>query len=112
MADMPNRLYELRRQRGWSQQELADRAGCSKMHISGVERGKRDFSLALMRKIATVFGVSTAELLSRDDNPAVLADDERRLVETYRSATPEAQANIQRVTEALVPFLHQSRDAA
>ena len=112
MADMPNRLYELRRARGWSQQELADRAGCSKMHVSGLERGKRDFSLDMMRRIAAAFGVSSAELLSREDNPALLSDDERRLIETYRQADPEARESIQRVTEALVPFRHEPRDAA
>jgi transcriptional regulator with XRE-family HTH domain len=103
MADMPNRLYELRRARGLSQQKLADLAGCSKMHVSGVERGTREFSLSLMRRIAEVFGVSPAELLSRQDNPGLLAVEEQLLVDTYRSADKGDQAKILKVAEALAP---------
>lgn len=112
MANLPNRLYELRRARGWSQQELADHVGCSKMHVSGLERGKRDFSLAMMRRFADVFGVSPAALLSRADNPMLLAPDEEHLLDTYRQADPDKQKDLLRVADALVPFQHAPRNAA
>ena len=112
MADLPNRLYELRRAAGFSQQELAERAGCSKMHVSGIERGKREFSLTMMRRLAEVLEVSVAELLSRADNPLLLEADERQFLETYRFADPEKQAELQRVADAIVPFRHAERDAA
>lgn len=112
MADLPNRLYELRRAKGWSQQELADRAGCSKMHVSGLERGKREFSLTMMRRVAAELGVSTADLLSPADNPQQLAGDEKRLVEIYRRAEPDKREDIQRVAEALAPFREFPREVA
>lgn len=112
MANLPNRLYELRRARGWSQQELADRVGCSKMHVSGLERGKRDFSLSMMRRFAQVLNVAPADLLSRSDNPMLLAPDEERLLTTYRQAEPDKQESLQRVAEALVSFRHAPKDAA
>lgn len=105
MADMPNRLYELRRERGLSQQKLADLAGCSKMHISGVERGTREFSLTLMRRIAEVFGVAPGDLLSEADNPHRLADpDEIQLVETYRHAPDDDKRKILTVAETIAPY--------
>lgn len=112
MANLPNRLYELRRAAGLSQQELADRAGCSKMHVSGIERGKREFSLSMMRRFAEVLEVSVAELLARADNPMLLAPDERQFLDTYRAADPDKQAELQRVADAIVPFRHAARDAA
>lgn len=112
MADLPNRLFELRRAAGLSQQELADRAGCSKMHVSGIERGKREFSLTMMRRFADVLQVSVAELLSRSDNPMLLEADERTFLDTYRYADPEKQAELQRVADAIVPFRHARQDAA
>lgn len=112
MADMPNRLYELRRERGWSQQELADRAGVSKMHVSGLERGKRELSLSMMRRLAEALSVSPAALLSRQDNPMILDEAEEHLLDTYRMADPDKQRDLQRVADALVPFRHASRDAA
>lgn len=112
MADQPNRLFELRRARGWSQQELADRIGVSKMQVSGLERGKREFSLTMMRRFAEVFQVTPGELLSREDNAGHLSDDEWRLIDTYRSAEPSKRDDIHRVAEALTPFRGMPRDAA
>lgn len=112
MADFPNRLYELRTARKWSQQQLADRVGCSKMHISGMERGKRELSLPMMRRLADVFQVAPADLLSPVDNPDRLSDDEFDLLEIYRAADPAKRADILRVTEALVPFKHKELDVA
>lgn len=112
MADLPNRLFELRRSAGLSQQELADRVGCSKMHVSGIERGMREFSLSMMRRFADVLGVSVAELLCRADNPMLLAPQELNFLDTYRRAEPEKQAELQRVADAIVPFIHAPRDAA
>lgn len=105
MADMPNRLYELRRARGLSQQKLADKVGCSKMHISGVERGTRDFSFSMMRRIAEVFGVSPGDLLSDQDNPHRLSDPgEVHLIETYRQADGEDREKIVKVAETIAPY--------
>ena len=112
MEDMPNRVLELRRAARMSQDEVAFRVGVSKMTISGIERGKRELTLTMMRKLAEVFGVSAADLLCSDDNPSRLEEDERQLVARYRGADRDQQRNIYRVTEALAPFGHRDRDAA
>lgn len=112
MEDMPNRILELRRAAGLSQEELAFRIGVSKMQISGMERGKRELSLSMMRKLADALDCSPADILSAEDNPMRLAQDERQLLARYRSADVDQQRNIERVTEALVPFGHRDRDAA
>lgn len=112
MADHPNRIYELRRALSISQEDLGNMVGCSKMHISGLERGKRELSLSWMRRIADALGVLPADLLSAEDNPLRLKADERTLITRYRNADESARENIQRVTEALSPFHPQSREVA
>lgn len=75
------------------------------MHISGVERGTRDFSFSMMRRLAEVFGVSPGDLLSKADNPHCLADPkELRLIETYRQADCEDREKIVKVAETIAPF--------
>lgn len=109
MADLPNRLYELRRERGLSQQKLADMVGCSKMHISGVERGTRDFSFSMLRRIAEVFGVAPGDLLSDQDNPHRLSDPEEvHLIETYRQAPEQDREKIVKVAETIAPYRIQA----
>lgn len=52
------RLYELRLARGWTQKELADRAGCHSVHLSRLERGTRGATWPLLRALAEALGVS------------------------------------------------------
>jgi transcriptional regulator with XRE-family HTH domain len=112
MTEYPNRIYELRRAKGWSQLDLAEIVGCSKMHISGMERGKRELSLEWMRRLAQAFNVPPVDILADVDNPDRLTDEEQRFLETYRAADPQTKESIQRVTEALMPYKHIPSKAA
>lgn len=48
---------------GWSQEELADRAGIHRTYISGLERAARNPSVAVLERLATALGVPVHELL-------------------------------------------------
>jgi putative transcriptional regulator len=52
---MENRLRPLRRQRGWSQQDLAERLEVSRQSVNAIETGKYDPSLPLAFRIAELF---------------------------------------------------------
>jgi len=51
-------------ERGWSQEELADRCGVNRSYMSRVELGKSDVSATVLHKIARTLGISLAELLT------------------------------------------------
>jgi transcriptional regulator with XRE-family HTH domain len=112
MGDFPNRVNQLRRERGLTQQQLADAVGCSKMQVSGIERGKREFSYSMMQRFAAALGVSVADLLGQKDNPYLLAPDERDMITRMRYASPDEREQLQRVAEAMLPFRDQRQDAA
>lgn len=59
---MENRLRVLRAERGWSQNELADRASVSRQTINAIETGKYDPSLVLAFKLAQIFNLTIEEL--------------------------------------------------
>lgn len=52
---MNNRLRVLRAERGWTQGELAERAGVSRQTINVIETGKYDPSLPLAFALARLF---------------------------------------------------------
>ena len=52
---MKNALKDMRKEQGWSQQDLAERLGVSRQSIIAIEREKYDPSLDLAFKIARVF---------------------------------------------------------
>ena len=57
------RLRELREDRGWSQDYLAQTSGIGRTHISQLENGRREAGLRMLETLAGVFEVNAAELL-------------------------------------------------
>lgn len=63
---MKNRLKALRGERGWSQQDLADRLGVSRQSVNAIETGRYDPSLPLAFRIADVFAILIEDIFLRD----------------------------------------------
>lgn len=59
MATIRNRVRELRQDRGWTQQELADAVGVSRQSINSIECDRYVPSLELALTFARVFSRST-----------------------------------------------------
>jgi transcriptional regulator with XRE-family HTH domain len=57
-----NRIRELRKARGLSQEELSHRAGLDYRYIGGVERGERNPSLISITRLANALDVPLSEL--------------------------------------------------
>jgi transcriptional regulator with XRE-family HTH domain len=55
-------VKRLRLQRGWSQEQLAERVGNTAKHISEIERGRANVGVDLLASIAGALGVDVAEL--------------------------------------------------
>ncbi len=59
-----NRVREFRAERGWTQQELAERVGVSRQSINSIECERYVPSLPLALMFARVFRCSTDEIFS------------------------------------------------
>lgn len=59
---MNKKLYEARKKRGLTQQEVAERVGIDRTHYVRIENGSRTPSLGVARKIASVFGMPIEEI--------------------------------------------------
>jgi len=62
-------MLRLRVARGWSQEELASRAGLHRNYIGQVERGNVNLGLDNVERIAQAFEVSALTLLSEPGSP-------------------------------------------
>lgn len=60
---LSSNLRRLRAERGWSQEELAFRAGLHRTFVAHVERGARNISLDNIEKLATALDVPLFKLL-------------------------------------------------
>ena len=59
---MENRLRMMRAERGWSQQDLAERLEVSRQSVNAIETGKYDPSLPLAFRIAELFELPIEEI--------------------------------------------------
>lgn len=59
-----DRIRELRIQRKWSQEELADKTGFHRTYIGMVERAERNLSLTNVEIFAKTFDMTISEILN------------------------------------------------
>jgi transcriptional regulator with XRE-family HTH domain len=60
-----DRIRKLRKKRGWTQVEMAEKVGIDRSFLADVERGKRNVSVLNLDLIATGLKVSLSQLFSR-----------------------------------------------
>ncbi|HEY5313297.1 MAG TPA: helix-turn-helix transcriptional regulator [Pirellulales bacterium] len=63
LRDLGNRIREVRLDRGWTQEDLAQKCNLHRTFIGSVERGERNISILNLRLIASVLRVGLPELL-------------------------------------------------
>ncbi len=83
-----DRIIELRRQRGWSQEELAAQLGVTRQSVSKWEGNQSTPDVDKILLISQLFGVTTDSLLKEEDSNAATATPEcaRRMTLTEASA--------------------------
>jgi transcriptional regulator with XRE-family HTH domain len=59
------RLRKLRKQKGWTQVQMADALGIDRSYISDMEKGKKNVCLPTLEVIAQGFDISMSKLISR-----------------------------------------------
>ena len=65
-----NRVKELRSERAWTQQQLAEAVGVSRQSINSIERNRYVPSLPLALKFAEIFECATEAIFTLEENPS------------------------------------------
>ena len=100
LCSFGTRLQELRLQRNWTLQELADRSGLSKAFLSRLESGDRQASIAAVLTLSRIFDVSLASLFESDlaTDPCVIV---RRAEAEERTANGLAYVTLSKASRFL-----------
>ena len=64
-------IRSLRERKGLTQCELAERAGVTQVYISYCENGRKEPSMQLCRKLASVFGCPISAIVDTEERRAV-----------------------------------------
>jgi len=62
--DLAQRIRDLRHEKQWSQERLAEEASMHRTYLAGIERALRNPSLENLVKLANALGVTLAELFA------------------------------------------------
>lgn len=60
--DLGTRVCELRAERDWSQERLAEAAAMHTTHVSGIARGRRNVSIDILHRLAAAFDLEIRDL--------------------------------------------------
>ena len=100
-SDFHSRLAVLRKERGLTQQALADRIGGHVQQLKRYEAGSSQPTLEVIRNLATALSVTSDQLLFGKDERG--PDDDLRLAfEATRQFDPAARWTVGEVVEALI----------
>lgn len=72
------RIRDLRLERGWSQEDLADIAGLHRNYVGSAERGERNLTISSSQALAGAFGMTLSELVENLER-GVKKDQEKAL---------------------------------
>jgi transcriptional regulator with XRE-family HTH domain len=101
------RLVQLRKQHGLTQQALADRAEIHVTLLRRYEAGKTQPNIDTLRRIALALPVS-ADLLLFDENERGPSDDLRLQFEATQRLSDDEKQTVKRVLEGLL-LAHEAR---
>lgn len=97
MVELGTKLRELRRERGWTQAQVAERIGGTASVVSAYENGIRQPSYEALIRLSRLYGVSTDYLLGVSGRRT---PDSRHLV-SLDGLTPSKIALVTQLIDAL-----------
>ena len=85
------RIRDLRIQRGWSQEDLADVSGLHRTYVGSAERGERNLTVDSLQALAGAFGLTLSQLVEGLEK-GLKTDRERALEKIERRRTKIVRA--------------------
>lgn len=110
MTSLGQRIKQIRKSIGLSQQTLAEKIGVSRPSLSQIENGERRVCAEELEKLAAAFNLSVDVLLDPDKEPQIMIKESTPAYETEAAATMRInvpQKNIQKFREVLIYILNK-----
>lgn len=96
MIEFGKRLAAFRKEKGFSQQELADMMETSKTTVTNWETGRFKPTWDKLDMLASIFGIHVSALIEGSDAVIMLVDDEEKEIDLSTVSTEELLREIHR----------------
>ncbi len=110
---MGERIRTLRKERGWSQEELGEKADLHHTYVGAVERGEKNASIDTLDKIAVAFNIEILDLFALAQGRMDVDRLRAHVIEEIRELSPGTlkliAALIETTRNAKAPASRKSR---
>ena len=101
MIDILARITEYREARGWTEYQLAEKAGLPQSTISSWFRKGMMPTIPSLEKICNAFGITISQLFAKEDDVVALTPAQRKLLENWSRLDDEQQAAVIQLIEKM-----------
>lgn len=101
MRDILGVILTYREERGWTEYELAERAGLPQSTISSWYRKHMNPTIPSLEKICDAFGITMSQLFAEGGSPVTLTETQKRLLDRWSRLSKEQQEAIFHVIDKM-----------
>lgn len=94
MKDILAVITAYRKERGWTEYQLAENSGLPQSTISSWYRKNMVPTIPSLEKICTAFGITLSQLFAEGDAPVSLTESQKKLLEQWTRLSEDQQAVI------------------
>ena len=107
-----NRIAELRKQKRWRQEDLAEKLHAKKNTISRYENEKLGINAETINALCDIFGVTADYLLCRSNTPSTtLSDEDAALLRAYHAASLRDRGLVDQILQAYAESAGEGKSA-
>jgi len=99
-----DRIRQLRKEQGLSQEKLGDKADLHYTHVGSIERGEKNWSIETLIKLAKGLNVEIVDLFNFPMQPAEAKKMKKSLVEEINVSSPETIKVLSNLLNGLKSF--------
>lgn len=97
------RILQLREERGWSEYRLSEEAGIAQSTISSWFRKNVNPTKTSLEKICKAFNITMSQFFAFDNEPVVLTDKQRQVLENWNKLNSKQQDIILELLISMLP---------
>ena len=101
------KIAHYREQKGWTQAELAAKAGMAQANLSNIEKGKRDLNVSTLVRLGRALEVRAAELIDEEESVSSTFPLKRSQIETLAEAVLDPKLKVSREVSDLAHLFRE-----
>lgn len=100
--DIADKIYKMRRERGWSEYRLAEEADIKQSTISSWYReNKSSPQVDSLKKVCSAFGITLAQLVAEEGEPVPLTPEQQRILDLWNARSAEQKELVLHLLEQM-----------